>query len=89
MSSSGSTAGGVVDVGRAAVPSSPGSNMVEHGEVDEEDTTKYGFDSDDEDAEGDDEDDDAGDGAGLLLTVVAWVGSLLSSLEGMFASFGM
>jgi len=81
-----SSAAGVVDVGREAVPSSPGVGEEEEGL---EDTTKYGFDSDDDEDDQDDEASDDGDGAGVLLTVVAWVGGLLSSLEGLFASFGM
>lgn len=61
-------------------------------ERDDEDDTHYGFDSEDdghEEGNEDDDDNDVGDGAGLLLTVVSWVGGLLSSLEGLFASFGM
>jgi hypothetical protein len=81
-----SSSAGVVDVGREAVPSSPGVGEEEEGL---EDTTKYGFDSDDDEDDQDDEAGDDGDGAGVLLTVVAWVGGLLSSLEGLFASFGM
>lgn len=83
---------GAADVGRDAEEDHSGVTGV--GDIrdrDDEDDTRYGFDSEDDGHEEGDEDndDDVGDGAGLLLTVVSWVGGLLSSLEGLFASFGM